>query len=125
AALAASAPANANAAPSDSRAIVVEGIRDPKRRAGDYLDKVLPAGMDAAIGRFEDPLCPRIVGLPEELRLQVLGRIAQVAEAARIPVNAKACTPNMLIIVVDDKKALIEGMRRKKEAYLYGLGSDT
>jgi len=125
AALAASAPANANAAPSDSRAIVVEGIRDPKRRAGDYLDKVLPAGMDAALGRFEDPLCPKIVGLPEDLRLQVVGRIAQVAEAARIPVNPSVCTPNMLIIVVDDKKALIEGMRRKKEAYLYGLGSDT
>ena len=123
AAMLAAEASSAVAPPPTDQAIVVEGIRDPKRRAGDYLDKVLPAGMDAAIGRFEDPLCPKIVGLPEELRLQVLGRIAQVAEAARIPVNAKACTPNMLIIVVDDKKALIEGMRRKKEAYLYGLGS--
>lgn len=110
---------------SDSQAIVVQGTRDQGRAASDYIDKVLPAGFDAAIGRFEEPLCPQIVGLPDALRDQVLGRIAEVAEAANIRINPDKCTPNMLIVIVDDKKALIEGMRHKKEAYLYGVGSDT
>lgn len=110
---------------SDSQAIVVQGTRDQGRAASDYIDKVLPAGFDAAIGRFEEPLCPQIVGLPDALRDQVLGRIAQVAEAANIRINPDKCTPNMLIVIVDDKKALIEGMRHKKEAYLYGVGSET
>jgi hypothetical protein len=111
-------------APTDSQAIVVEGTRDPKRRANDYLDKVLPSAFDAQIGRFEDPLCPKVVGLPDNLRDEVLRRISQVAAVADIRVDAAGCTSNLLIIVVDDKKALIEGMRRHKQAYLYGLGSD-
>lgn len=112
------------APPPSDQAIVVEGTRDARHRATDYLDKVLPPVWDAQIGRFEDPLCPKVVGLPDALKDQVIGRIAQVAEVAGIPVNASKCTPNLLIIVVDDKKALIEGMRREKQAYLYGLGSD-
>ena len=123
--LSAAIPEATQPRPTDSQAIVVEGTRDPKRRANDYLEKVLPSGFDVEIGRFEDPLCPRVVGLPDNLRDQVLFRIAEVAQAANIPVNAKTCEANLLIIVVDDKKALIEGMRHKKEAYLYGLGSDT
>jgi hypothetical protein len=103
---------------------VVEGSRSPKRQANDYLDKVMPPLFDAEFGRFDDPLCPKIIGLPENLRLEVLGRVAQVAEVARIRVNPSVCTANFLIIVVDDKKALIEGMKRGKEAYLYGLGGD-
>jgi hypothetical protein len=125
AALAVAAPATVQSAPpAGDQPIVVEGVRDTKRRASDYLDKVLPPVWDAQIGRFEDPLCPKVVGLPGRLRDEVIGRIAQVAGVARIPVNAARCTPNLLIIVVDDKKALIEGMRRGKQSYLYGLGSD-
>jgi hypothetical protein len=123
AALAALTPTTVQAdAPSADQAIVIQGTRDVRHRATDYLDKVLPPVWDAAIGRFEDPLCPRIVGLPEALKNEVLVRIAQVAKVAGVPVNPARCTPNLLIIVVDDKKALIEGMRKHRESYLYGLG---
>ena len=125
AALAAAAQAAAQSAPpGGDQPIVVQGVRDTKRRAGDYLDRILPPVWDAQIGRFEDPLCPKVVGLPEKLRNEVIGRIAQVAAVAHIPVNAAKCTPNLLIVIVDEKKALIEGMRRGKQSYLYGLGSD-
>lgn len=117
-------PAPQVAMPSQVPGIVVQGTRDPRRRAQDYIDKLLPPMFDAQIGRFEDPLCPATVGLPHKLKAEVLGRIWQVANAADIPISAAKCTPNLLIIVVDDKKALIEGMRRKKDSYLYGLGSD-
>jgi hypothetical protein len=40
-----------------------------------------------------------------------------------VPVRAGNCTANLLIIIVDDKKALIEGMRRQKQSYVYGIGS--
>jgi hypothetical protein len=116
-------PAAQAAPPADEQAIVVEGVRDSRRRASDYLDKVLPPAFDEQFGRFEDVLCPRIVGLPDSLRDQVLSRIAEVTSVVKIPASAGKCAPNLFIIVVDDKKALIEGMRRRKESYLYGLGS--
>jgi hypothetical protein len=102
--------------------IVVQGFRGSKQRATDYIDNVLPPMFDAQIGRFEDPLCPATVGLPDKLESEVMTRIGQVARAANIPLNARKCTPNLMIIIVDDKKALIEGMKKKKDTYLYGLG---
>jgi hypothetical protein len=113
----------ATPAPTD-QAIVVEGVRDPRRRASDFLDKVIPPAMDARLGRFEDPLCPGAIGLPPNLRDEVLARIRTVATATSIAVSGGTCTPNLLLIVVSDKNEMIEGMRRKRQAYLYGLGPD-
>ena len=122
--LAVLAPATAQAgSAADTHAIVVEGA-NPKRRANNYLDNVLPPIFEGQIGRFEDPLCPATIGLPDKLRDEVLKRLTLVAAVARIPVDAGKCRANLVIIVVDDKKALIEGMRTKKESYLYGIGSE-
>ncbi len=120
-----SGAANVHSAPPPASPgeIVIQGVRDPKRRANEYVDSILPPMFDGQIGRFEDPLCPAAVGLPDNLKAEVLARIRQVAAAAAIPVKAGKCTANLMIIVVDDKKALIEGMRDKKDTYLYGLGN--
>jgi len=106
----------------DSSPIVVQGVRNQRQAATDYIDKVLPPSFEAQFGRFEEPLCPDTVGLPDNLRGEVLSRIRRVATAAGLQLGAQGCTANLLIVVVDDKKALIEGMKHKKEAYLYGLG---
>jgi hypothetical protein len=106
------------------QAIVVEGTRDRRKPANDYLDKVIPPVFDAQLGRFEDRLCPSTIGLPANLKGEVMGRMRQVAAAAGVSMAGGNCTPNLVLIVVDDKKAVIEGMRREKQAYLYGIGRD-
>ena len=111
------------APPADTQTIVVEGT-NPKRGANNYLDHVLPPIFEGQIGRFEDPLCPATIGLPDNLRDEVLRRLKLVAAVVRIAVDAGKCKANLVIIVVDDKKALIEGMRKKKESYLYGIGNE-
>jgi hypothetical protein len=120
AALAELAPA---AQPADTQTIVVEGAK-PKRSTDNYLDRVLPPIFEGQIGRFEDPLCPATIGLPDNLRDEVLNRLRLVAAVVRIPVDSGKCKANLVIIVVDDKKALIEGMRKKRESYLYGIGNE-
>lgn len=105
----------------DGAAIVVEGRRSPKQAANNYIDQVLPPTFDAELGRFEAPLCPDAVGLPDNLKAEVLGRIRRVSQSVGIPLAGAGCRANLLIVVVDDKKALIEGMRSKKQAYLYGV----
>jgi hypothetical protein len=111
------------AAPAPDQAIVIQGSRDRRKPADDFLKRMVPASFDQKLGRFEEPVCPGTVGLPDKLRDEVLARIRQVTSAAAIPVAKGSCRPNLLIIVVDAKKALIEGMERKKEAYLYGIGN--
>jgi hypothetical protein len=103
--------------------IVVRGT-SPKGRVNAYLDRILPPVFDGQIGRFEDPLCPATIGLPDNLKQEVLARLKQVAAAASLPVDSGNCKANLVIIVVDDKKALIRGMRSKKESYLYGIGGE-
>jgi hypothetical protein len=110
--------------PTADQAIVVEGVRNSRRRASDFLDKVIPPAFDARLGRFEDPICPSVLGLPPDLRDEVLARIRTVAAATRIRVSSGKCTPNLLLIVVPDKKEMIEAMRRERQAYLYGVGPD-
>lgn len=107
----------------DTQTIVVEGT-NPARGANNYLNHVLPPVFDGQIGRFEDPLCPATIGLPRNLSDEVMERLKLVASVAKIALDTGKCRANLVIIVVDDKKALIEGMRRKKESYLYGMGSE-
>ena len=116
------APAPAAAAPASDQAIVIQGIRDRRKPADDFLKGMMPTSFDQQLGRFEEPVCPGTIGLPDQLRTEVIARIRQVATAARVAAAKAGCHPNLLIIVVDDKKALIEGIERKKEAYLYGIG---
>ncbi len=123
AAFVASFAPQAAAAPAPDQAIVIQGIRDRRKPADDFLKRMVPASFDQKLGRFEEPVCPGTVGLPDKLRDEVLARIRQVTSAAAIALAKGNCRPNLLIIVVDDKKALIEGMERKREAYLYGIGN--
>ena len=114
-------PVPTSAEPAVAQAIVIQGIRDRRKPADDFLKKMMPTSFDAQLGRFEEPVCPGTVGLPENLKSEVIARVRRVAAAASVPAARLSCIPNLLIIVVDDKKALIEGMQRKKEAYLYGI----
>lgn len=110
------------AAPAPDQAIVIQGIRDGRKPADDFLKRMMPTSFDDQLGRFEEPVCPGTIGLPDKLKDEVLARIRRVTSAAAIRTARAGCRPNLLIIVVDDKKALIEGMQREKEAYLYGIG---
>ena len=108
---------------SGSDEIIVEGSRSKTQTANKYLDGVLPATFDFEPGRFEDSLCLGVVGLPDKLKGEVEARVRRVATAAKVTLDAPGCRPNFVIIVVDDKKAMIEGMWRQKQSYLYGIGS--
>ena len=113
-----------SAAPSSDQAIIVQGVRDRRKPADDFLRKMVPPSFDEQFGRFEEPVCPGTVGLPDKLSGEVIARIRQVTGAAHIPAGKANCIPNLVIIVVDDKKALIDGMQRKREAYLYGIDTE-
>ena len=112
------------AVPATDQPIVVEGVRDRRKPADDFLKKMVPPSMDEQLGRFEEPVCAGTIGLPDTLRGEVLERIRLVAATAAIRIGKAGCKPNLLVIVVDDKKALIQGMQREKQAYLYGIGPD-
>src|SRR6476620_7407206 len=122
-AAASAAPTSPEAAP-QSDAIVVEGVRNARSRATQYVDELLPGGFDTQFGRYQDPSCAKTIGLPEPLQTEVLDRIRNVATAAKIDIGRPGCSPNLLLVVIADKKAIIDGMRKERQSYLYGIGRD-
>ena len=117
-------PQQAQSTSGASQPIVVEG-RPTKETASEYVDKLLPAaGNDAQFGRFETPLCAKVIGLTDDLAAQVVDRIDQVARATKIQVASGSCTPNLLVVAAADKRAMIATLRKSRPGYLTGVGSD-
>jgi hypothetical protein len=110
----------APASPSD--AIVVEG-HIVKDQAADYVDKVLPTSFAGQFGRFEDPICPKTIGLAEPLSREVIERIQLVSRTVGIRVDQTGCTPNLVLIVAPDKKAMIQTLRKSRPSYVNGLSA--
>ena len=102
-------------------AIVVEG-RNPKDRAADYVDKVLPASFGGQFGRYEHPLCPKAIGVSGALAKDITDRIRRVATAADIEVAGETCDPNLIVIAAPDKKAMIGALQKSRPLYVKGVG---
>ena len=101
--------------------IVVEG-RNPRDRAADYVDKVLPASFGGQFGRYEHPLCPKAIGVSGALARDVTDRIRRVATASDIEVAGETCEPNLIVIAAPDKKAMIGALQKSRPLYVKGVG---
>jgi hypothetical protein len=110
-------------APSTADPIVVEG-RTFKETATDYLDKLIPANIGLQLGRFDQPICPKVMGLAEPYNTQVVDRVREVAKATSIGAAGPGCTPNLVIISAADKKAMIAALQRTRPGYVASVGND-
>ncbi|GAA0268220.1 hypothetical protein GCM10009127_04980 [Alteraurantiacibacter aestuarii] len=95
--------------------IVVRGGRPPNvtredvhRQARDIADS--GDQLDTPLARFEDRLCPGIIGLQEEYASMMIDRIRQNAVDLGVRVLPDNCTPNMLVIFSTDSLATMQNM---------------
>lgn len=103
--------------------IVVEG-RQTRDGATDFVDRLLPVVAGGQYGRFEDPICPRAIGVTASLGKEIADRIRRVARAANIDVAGDKCTPNLILITAADKNATVEALRKTRPLYVRGIGVD-
>lgn len=109
--------------PSPNDQIVVEG-RQTKQSAAEYVNQLLPSAVGSQIGRFEEPVCPKVIGLAEPYNGQVVDRVRKVATATNIDVAPAGCTPNLIIITAAEKRAMIDVLRRSRPGYFDGVPGD-
>ncbi len=101
--------------PSDD--IVVTGRRlDALDRYVEELTEVRPGGQ---LARWNDPVCPRAVGLELDRNAYLALRIADTARQLRIPVARGNCRPNILVVVTDEADAFAR-LLLKKHPRLFG-----
>ena len=124
AATAPQSPASTQPLAPSTDAIIVEG-RDIRRATQDYVDRVLPTtNVGAQFGRFEDPICPKAVGLDDALAKEVTDRVRVVAKTINVGAAGESCSPNLFVIVTPDKKAMIAMLRKSRPLYVKGVGFD-
>ena len=77
------------------------------------------ADRDLPLARFEDPLCPGIVGVEQASAEAMVGLIRQnAAELGLRLADPQTCDPNLLIAVIDDPGAYLGGLRARR-GYLF------
>ena len=106
-----------------SETIVVEGMRDPRKEIGRFVDALTDAPLSGQLSRFDWAVCPAAVGLGEAQDAAIARRMLQVAKAAAIPAARSGCKPNVLLIVTSDKSELIGELHRKYPAYFEGVST--
>jgi hypothetical protein len=71
------------------------------------------------LARFQDPVCPGIVGLKVDFAEMMVGRIRDNAAALGLPLGDPAtCEPNLLVLVLADGRGYL-GELRQQRGYLF------
>jgi hypothetical protein len=117
-------PAFAAAQEAQSSDIVVTGEKEPSRAAVNRQAEDIAEAIDIRykpLARFEQPVCPGILGMDREIAEFMIDRIRFVAQEAGLRLsNDVDCSPNILIAFVPDPQAQFEHIRKESPFYLKG-----
>lgn len=100
--------------------IIVQGERQ-RAQIDDFVAQLKPASGHAQLAKFLEPVCPEVAGLDGSQGLGIANRMRRVAEAAGVEVGPSGCTPNVLVLVVQDKTAAMAELRRRRPDLLGDL----
>jgi hypothetical protein len=81
--------------------------------------KASSAGGDEPLPRFQDPICPGVIGLKVEVAEVVVGRIRQNAEQIGLPLaDERSCDPNVIATFIADGKAYVSRLA-KEDSWMF------
>ncbi|MBA3729970.1 MAG: hypothetical protein H0W92_04065 [Sphingomonas sp.] len=103
--------------PTDQSTIVVTGERSSEQDMQDFVRALTPASPGGQLSRFEQSVCPSALGLPLQQRDAVVARMRRIAREAGIAVGGANCSPNVVVMVTQDKAILMRELRRKHSQY--------
>jgi len=113
----AAAPQAGSTLTPDKSEIVVQGTRQRDEQIRQFVKDLTPAPIRGQLGRFEQPVCPGVLGLSERQNREVADRMRVVAQAAVIPTGKAGCQPNALVIVTSDKSELIRRLAQEQSGF--------
>lgn len=103
-ALAQTPPADTPAVPDDADKVTITGVQPERMR--DYVRQLMEPGNLGQLARWEDEVCPGVVGLKLDAAQAMLDRIAARAGSVGLKVGEPGCDANVLIVVTDDAQKL-------------------
>lgn len=91
--------------------VTVKGRRiSLARRVSKFVNQIASLENAQGLPVWEKPACPFVTGLPLEEAGIILGRLSEIARAAKVPLGSEGCyPPNLFIVVTADPKGLLQG----------------
>lgn len=113
AALPAGAAGQAPPATVQSPDVVVRAREKVERREAKDYARSASVQVDDQLARFLRPVCPMALGFPTALATEIVDRMRDVADAARIPLAAAGCKSNMIVMAAPEGgPAMLRAMKK-------------
>jgi hypothetical protein len=93
--------------------IVVEG-RQREKQIHDFIDALTPGTARVPASKFHWKTCPATIGFSDRQNRLVTQRIRAVAIEAGIPLDREDCRPNLLIVAIAGKTALLQTLQAQR-----------
>jgi hypothetical protein len=104
--------------------ITVEAAPKPNPlvdRTTEFVRQRLPTSRFEQYARFHDPICVKVVGLPDEFAGFVEKRVLDVARQVKAPIDPKSnCTPNVNVIFSAQPQAQLDDIAKHRDV-LFGF----
>lgn len=113
------APAQQAAIDPNDNIVVTGQTRDAAReRAQAFIRATGVAAGDLPATRWEDPVCPKVMGLAPRQAKRVMDRFRMVATEAGVVLAGERCRSNVVISFVKDGAALVRDLSRQSSSLL-------
>ena len=114
-----------SSAPSAAEVTVTASRLELAPRVSKFVNQIAVRQNDEGLPRWQDPVCPLITGLPRQAGEFTLGRISQIASAAKVPLAGEHCRPNLFIFVTSQPMQLLQAMANQKRTVTFGDATPT
>lgn len=109
--------AAANRPASEDKEIIVQGQRRSVMR---HLRDVIARDGADQLARFEDKVCPMVIGMPRDWTATMTRMIRANIESFGAKLQPVGCKPNGLVIFIDRPAELVDAIR-KEEPWMLGM----
>lgn len=75
--------------------------------------RALSRDVDGNLARFEAPVCPGVVGLPDRFAVAIVRRLREDVREVPVELAPEGCRSNLTVIITDDGAALVDGLASK------------
>jgi len=83
------------------------------------------ADRDMPLARFQDPLCPGIVGVALDSAQDMVSLIRENATVLGLPLaDGESCEPNLIVAVLDDPRAYADQLRTERPYLFHDLSRE-
>ena len=101
-------PSGETSSTPDTIIIQARRNREIKRQIAKFVSGGVVTYSNDSLERWNQPICPLVVGVPGKPGEFILARVSQVANDSHAPLGAEHCRPNLVVVVTSDPDLLIE-----------------